>query len=465
MNTPLPRVTGAPRLPTDPRQLPPASDRARVLHAERSVRDHRGIQIAATVVLAAWIVALCAPNWWLAELAFPPAAKIGSLALGAAVLSMLLRPRWIWAAHAYIALTVFIALTLPTAMMPAYHLIYLKFFIGQAALVAGAVTIADRPSRLTRLVQLAFIGQFVWFLIFGLPKGYVWWHPDLSNYDAFGPLMVIGTGMAFFYGLALDDRRWRVAAYVVAMLCVLGVVASFARGAVLSLVAVVGWAWLRAPNKKQTSLALASGAVAVVLGALVFSGEKRGGNDDSPTGFLEEMSTLSEGTEDGTASDRLILWGIAVSVWKTHPYIGAGMGGYGPAAISIFRPGEIGGEYADNIQKLYDRAIHNTYLQMLSETGLIGTGLYLFIVLDFVRRNRQLHRPESRARWRALGGHGDLRALAWGLETGMIGYLATNMFYNQLYEPWLAMLVGINGALATSVASATPAAPVARRRG
>jgi O-antigen ligase len=401
----------------------------------------------------------------LAELAFPPAAKLGSLALASAVLAIVVRPRWIWAAFAYVGFTVFIAITLPTAMMPAYHLIYLKFFIGQAALVAGAVTIADRPSRLTPILILAFAGQFVWYLLFGLPKGYVWWHPDLSNYDAFGPLMVIGTGMTFFYGLAQSNRRLRLVAFTLALLCVLGVVASFARGAVLSLVAVVGWAWLRAPNKKRTSLALAGGAAAVLIGALAFSGEKRGGNDDSPTGFLEEMSTLSEGTEDGTASDRLILWGIAVSVWKTHPYIGAGMGGYGPAAISIFRPGEIGGEYADNIEKLYDRAIHNTYLQMLSETGLIGTALYLLVIFDFFRRNRQLHRAEWRARWRAMGGHGDLRALAWGLETGMIGYLATNMFYNQLYEPWLAMLVGVNGAIATALALPAVAPRATLRRG
>jgi O-antigen ligase len=72
------------------------------------------------------------------------------------------------------------------------------------------------------------------------------------------------------------------------------------------------------------------------------------------------MSTVSEGTEDGTASDRLILWSAAARVWREHPVIGSGIGGFGPSAIRMFRPGEIGGEYADNVEKLYDRVIHNT---------------------------------------------------------------------------------------------------------
>jgi O-antigen ligase len=457
-------------LPTRPAALEASvavaegSARQRLLKARRTVHHDRGLSLATWAVLAAWIVALCAPNWWLAEVAFPPAAKIGSLALGAAVLAIIARPQWVKGAYSYIAFTVFIAATLPTAMVPAYHTVYLKFFIGQAALVAGIVSVADSPTRLTPFLRVAFAGQFAWFLVFGLPSGLVWWHPDLSNYDAFGPLMCIGAGMAFFYGMSTDHRWWRLAGFALALLCVLGVVASFARGAVLSLVAVVGWAWFRAPNKKQTTLALVAGLAAVVAGALLFSGEKRGGNDDSPTGFLEEMSTLSEGTDDGTASDRLILWSTAVRVWKEHPYIGSGMGGFGPAAIGIFRPGEIGGEYADNIQKLYDRAIHNTYLQMLSETGLVGTTLYLLIIVDFVRRNRRLQRPEARARWAARGGTGDIRALAWGLEAGMVGYVASNMFYNQLYEPWLAMLVGINAALVACVSADAPVTTRSRRR-
>jgi hypothetical protein len=47
-------------------------------------------------------------------------------------------------------------------------------------------------------------------------------------------------------------------------------------------------------------------------------------------------------------------------VWREHPDIGSGIGGFGPSAIRMFRPGEIGGEYADNVEKLYDRVIHNT---------------------------------------------------------------------------------------------------------
>lgn len=91
-----------------------------------------------------------------------------------------------------------------------------------------------------------------------------------------------------FLGLSLTHPRWRTVCFALSMLCVQGMVASFARGAGLSLAAVVAWSWFRAPNKQRTSLALAGGLVAVVAGALLLSGEKRGGNDDSPTGSLRK---------------------------------------------------------------------------------------------------------------------------------------------------------------------------------
>lgn len=73
--------------------------------------------------------------------------------------------------------------------------------------------------------------------------------------------MCIGTGLTFFLGLSLAHPRWRKVCFAQSTLCVRGVLAS---------------------------LALAGGLVAVVAGALLFSGEKRGGNDDPPTGSLRK---------------------------------------------------------------------------------------------------------------------------------------------------------------------------------
>jgi hypothetical protein len=92
-------------------------------------------------------------------------------------------------------------------------------------------------------------------------------------------------------------------------------------------------------------------------------------------------------------------------------------------------------------------------MQILSEAGVVGTILYLLIIGNFVCRTRLQKQRAASAIWTARGGLGDLRALARGLESGMVGYLGTNMFHNQLYTPWLALLVGMNGALSASVAA------------
>src|SRR3989442_13287222 len=50
------------------------------------------------------------------------------------------------------------------------------------------------------------------------------WHPDLSNTDAFGPLMVIGMAFSFYYAVAARRAPARVLAFVVTALCVDSVV-------------------------------------------------------------------------------------------------------------------------------------------------------------------------------------------------------------------------------------------------
>ena len=52
-------------------------------------------------------------------------------------------------------------------------------------------------------------------------------------------------------------------------------------------------------------------------------------------------------------------------------------------------------------------------------------------------------RPTSAAaaRWRQLGGSGNLRAYALGLESGMVGFLVSGAFFNQLFAFWFYALI------------------------
>jgi hypothetical protein len=75
----------------------------------------------------------------------------------------------------------------------------------------------------------------------------------------------------------------------------------------------------------------------------------------------------------------------------------------------------------------------------------VGTLLFVLLVVDFWKRNGALRTQRYRAAWdAATGGRYDLRWLALGLESGMVAVCASAVFYNQLFEPWLYVLLTAN---------------------
>ena len=184
----------------------------------------------------------------------------------------------------------------------------------------------------------------------------------------------------------------------------------------------------------MTTVAGVAGILVTVLAAsLIGSGNRVG----SKGNFWAEMATVSEGTEDRTGSDRQDLWRAGFKVFKLYPILGAAPNNFGVVAAARFRPGDVGGQYQWNPLKLYDRQLHNIYAQVLSEFGALGSLAYLWLLYDFWRRNSRLRSRGFRERWRQLcGGAVDLRLVALGLESGMVGYLATGFFYNQLFNQW-----------------------------
>lgn len=73
------------------------------------------------------------------------------------------------------------------------------------------------------------------------------------------------------------------------------------------------------------------------------------------------ISSISIETDNG----RLELWQRAIDVWQEHPIFGIGYGGM----------------YRD-----YGKATHNTYLQLLSETGLVGSVLFIWFEILMLKR-------------------------------------------------------------------------------
>jgi O-antigen ligase len=400
--------------------------------------------------MAFWGLVLFEPHMWLSALGLGPAGKLLTLMTAVVTLALLLRPPsrgWVVPLLSYL---LFITLTMPFAVNRGSAYGPIKATLVFYVLAVATLAWVKEPRQARPILLAVFVGQFLWWGLLGVTQGQVDWNSNLSNYDGYGPMMTLGIGLAFYFGLAARNRRLRWLGFAVAALSIAGVVASFARGAVLSSFAVGGIIWLRWPHKLRATAALLAALLVMIVAASFTNEVARGGDLDSPKGFWSDLATVTkefDESNEGSSNDRRMLWATAVVVFHQYPILGAGAGNFGPAAAEL--PLEVfAGWDFDNPARLWDRALHSSYYQVLSEGGLVGCLLYLWILIDFFRRNAALRSKQSFERWNSISkGELDIRYLSWGLEAGMVAFLTTGLFYNQLYVHWLYTLIIMNALL------------------
>ncbi len=301
-------------------------------------------------------------------------------------------------------------------------------------LLAVATTAYVRTPVQAIPILLIFLLQYAWWGIFAGTSGRVPWHPTLSNDDGFGAVVVMGIGLCYWFGLSFRNGLLRWLAFLLAAYCVFGAVASFARGAIFSAIGVAGYIWLRSPRKLHTA---AAGVLAVVMftaaSSILF-----------PSGAIwaELQSAFVEGTQEGTGLDRWTLWKAALQVFLERPLVGAGGGNFGVFAMQLFPDGL--GTYT-NPGWLWGRNVHSAYFQILSEFGIAGSLLFVWLVVDFWKRCRALRSVDRLRTWEiATRGRVDLRYISYGLEAAMLGNLLGGVFYASLYDPWIYTLLALN---------------------
>jgi hypothetical protein len=401
----------------------------------------RPIKPAAKILIAVWIIAVYSPQWLAAAYGPNVVLKVQVLLfplLSVALLlevptAPLLSRRWQWYAP-FLCLIGVGVLTLPAALNLGYARDSIQQYLLYWVLIVGTVTLVDSARRI-ELLLLMYGLSYVWWGFWGGPKGLVRWQPSLANYDGYGAMMVGGVGLCSFLFLAARKGWFKKAMIAATGLSLLGVVASFARGAFLGAVAIYVLVWLRSPRKGAMFLYGIGGAIVVVVAANIIH----------PGQFWAEIqSTFTEGTSEGTGEDRWELWKAGVRVWKQRPWLGVGMRNFGPFAAGYFEPGDLGGMYYRNPAILYNRSLHSVYVQFLCETGIVGVAFFGWMLAHFWRRNKVLRTAAAEARWRELGGTLQLKTVALGLEASMAGFLVTAAFYPMLNIHWFFTLVALN---------------------
>lgn len=203
-------------------------------------------------------------------------------------------------------------------------------------------------------------------------------------------------------------------------LCILAAIASWSRGALVSLTVVLLLTILFS-RRRLLALSLLAALLLVALGSL-------------PDGWFDRMETIGTYQQDQSAQNRLAVWQRGIDYALAHPWTGAGFRGWRYVAIGVGRIDW-----------------HSAYVQVLAEHGVVAFGLWCGLVFGSILallRAALSPRIASVAPW--------MRDYGAALGTALVGYAIGSAFLSIAYWQSLFQLIFM-GALARRLARPVPA--------
>lgn len=289
---------------------------------------------------------------------------------------------------------------------------------------------------------------FVHLVIAGL-NPILFTDPENRNYIASGSFL--GDGNDFSLSLAvvlplglflfLNAKAWQRPFWGLALLVLVAcVVLTQSRGGTLGIGAMLAYYWAKSPKKMQT------GALAVVVVGMVVA--------MAPGAYFARMNQIGD-TQEGSASARLMAWGVAVQMAADNPLLGVGAGSF---------PSKIGNEYRTDAVLGSGMTAHSVYFLALGELGLPGfIAVFYFIIAGLVA-NRRLSR-QVRERF---GPQSVEAQLLGSSSASMIAFAVAGAFLSALYYPHIYVMAGFQAAIRRVVGdrlgSRTAEVPVEKAR-
>jgi O-antigen ligase len=234
-------------------------------------------------------------------------------------------------------------------------------------------------------------------------------------------------GLALSLGLAAGLKQAslaRLATIGAAALCLFAVFLTASRGGLIALgvalaaFIVVGHRW------RGRLLALA--VVVAIVGVAFFS-------------YLAAPDLRERVTNVESGSGRVDLWTVGWRMVEENPAAGIGAGNFPVSSVDyVLEPGAVArGDYVLDTPKV----VHNTYLELWAETGLVGLALFLSVVGFCLWAS--LSAATEFARRRDF----PMEAIAIALFVALVGFLAGAFFASREYEKEGWLLLGLAPAL------------------
>lgn len=290
-----------------------------------------------------------------------------------------------------------------------------------AALLVVVFTAASTRSGFRTIVLGFLIGSVV-TSFYSIVSGHTTRLIGVFDPNYFAAELIPAIILACFLFLTATSRRSRWLYAAVAGVDLFAFTLTQSRGGIVGLACGLLAAVVLAGRARARILALVLALVAGALGyylgyrpAHVFQSGQNGG-------------------VNGATSGRLDLWHVALLVFEGHPLGGVGLGNfqtvepsYATQTLNLTMVRQIVREQL---------VVHNTYLQMAADLGIIGLGLFLAILALPIRlAGRALRRLE-------LENH-ELEFHVRGLLAGTIGLLTAYIFLSAEFEKPLWLFLGL----------------------
>ena len=253
--------------------------------------------------------------------------------------------------------------------------------------------------------------------------------------------LVLAFPLSFAISLVITRRTgWfdRVLGGVGGMVLVAAVIATQSRGGLLGMVAV--FAVYGAQRIKSKALLISIGVVGLLglFAVAGISGRQSGGAAEA-------------GLVDESAEGRFHAWGAAVSMAIAHPLTGVGLNNY----VANYW-------FYSTWWEGFAKAVHSTWFSALAESGFLGFGIFITMIVRMVRTAMRAMRQLAPA---AAGAAYQPAAysLAQALVAGIAGFATSGTFLTQAFT-WpiyvlLALSVAVGRYSDDLWARRSPAAP------
>ena len=255
------------------------------------------------------------------------------------------------------------------------------------------------------LVMVASLGLIALkFSLFGLRAGGVQFNVGYAGFfgDTNGLALALTMLLPLCWGaISLSPSKWiKHGISILALASIATTVMTYSRGGAIALFVVS----LLLVYRSRHRILLFIGVFLVLVPSVLWMSQS----------YLERVESIRTYETDASALNRLEYWSAGLAMAKDHPVAGVGFGTYNQ--IQQIPP--YLGRYSDQV-------LHNTYLQVLVDSGVVAFALYLLSLFGTIflmgKSASRLH-----------GTNPELAAYPRAIQISLIGFAVGSLFYSRI---------------------------------